>query len=108
MSTVEEIEALDPAAETPGRPLPAWAASRVAAFNSLGDVRREMAAVYWLWRKHGRLSVGHMQSALTGLRIIGQQLEAERDDAVEGMRRELEELRAEVQRRQGPRVVGRP
>lgn len=105
MSTVEDAQALDPAAEAPGGPLPAWAASRVAAFNSLGDVRREMTAVYW--RRHGRLSVGQMQSALTGLRIIGQQLEAERDDAIEAMQRELEELRAEVRRRQAPRLVDR-
>src|SRR4051794_1050224 len=107
-STVEDSEDLDPAAEVPGDPLPAWAASRVKPFNSLSDVRREMAAVYWLWRRHGRLSVGHMQSALIALRIIGQQMEAERDDAIEAMQRELEALREEVRQRPVPRVVGRP
>ena len=85
--------------------VPPWASRGVKKFHSLSDVRAEQTAIYWLWRKHGRLTVGHMTAAIQSLRVIGSVLEAERQVEVEKLREEVRDLRAELERQESLRVI---
>jgi hypothetical protein len=95
MCTDDEAEVLDPAVmpvETPQ-----WAVAKGRRLDNLSDVRREMVSCYWLWRRSGRLSVGHMAAAVQALQVIAKTLEAERDSRLEELEakvRHLEELQA--------------
>lgn len=96
-------EDLDPAF-LPKKP-PIWTAKEIKRFRSLSDIRLEQSAVYWLWRKHGLIGVGHMATAVQALAAIRSTLEAERQLELEALRAEVAELRAELQRQEELRVV---
>lgn len=94
---VDEREQLDPAVEAV--PIPVWSAAATRPFHSLSDVRREQSAVYWLWRKHGRLTVGQMQAATIALRCVGTVMEAERDTRVAELEEKVRHLEEMLEQR---------
>jgi hypothetical protein len=78
---------------------------RIDQFHNLSDLRKEQTQVYWAWRKHGRLKVGEMATAVQALGVIRATMEAERQVEVEKLREEVRELRAELERQEQLRVV---
>lgn len=100
----DDIERLDAAAGNV--PTPVWAADRGRKFDNLSDVRREMVSVYWLWRRAGRLSVGHMGAAVQALQVIAKTFEAERDQRVAELEAKIAEFEQIVQMVKQARAEG--
>jgi hypothetical protein len=77
---------------------PVWAGKEIRQFHNLSDIRREQSAVYWLWRRHGVLTVAEAATAIQALACIKATMEAERDCRLAELEADFRELKAELER----------